>query len=329
MQRDGHKIRIGVMGCANIAIRSLLPVLSNHPSFTLVAVSSRTLQKANDVANQFNCEAVVGYDNLVSRPDIDAIYMPLPTGLHEEWVIKCLEAGKHLLVEKSLAMNVDAVHRMLDLAKRMECVIMEDFMFRYHSQHQFVFDQWKSGVIGDLRLFSSSFGFPPLSKDNFRYKKDLGGGALLDAAAYTVNVSRWFLGNELQVQSASLFYDKNEDVCLYGSAALIHPVTGQASQISFGFDNYYKCNYELWGSKGSLVVDRAFTPPPNFSPLVKVNLPGNPQDIRLPIDNHFLNIVSEFGRCILESDFLKHQEDIYHQSRLLTDLETKGHIKYL
>lgn len=312
------------MGCANIARRSMLPVLRNHPLFELVAVASRGISKSREVADLFGCEALEGYDTLVNRSDIDAIYMPLPTGLHKEWVEKCVMAGKHILVEKSLAMNFEELRHMLELARERKCVIMEDFMYRYHSQYRFVFDHLSSGTIGDTRVLIAKFGFPPLPLDNFRYKKDLGGGALLDAAAYTVNVSLWMLGSGLEVASASLFYDRKEDVCIHGSAMLVDRTNGTSAQIAFGFDNFYQCNLELWGSKGQIFMDRAFTPPPDFSPLVRVSKQGSAEEFRLDKDNHFHNIVSEFGDCINKSDYLRHQDELYHQSRVLTELEVKG-----
>ena len=89
-------MNIGVLGCANIAMRSVIPAIKSIPDFNLIAVASRSIEKANEYADKFQCEAVVGYDNLISRKDIDALYVPLPTGMHLEYVIKALENGKHV-----------------------------------------------------------------------------------------------------------------------------------------------------------------------------------------------------------------------------------------
>jgi NDP-hexose-3-ketoreductase len=318
------KIRIGVLGCANIAKRSVMPALLELPEFELVAVSSRTKTKAIEYADLFKCEAIEGYENIINRNDIEALYVPLPTGLHEEWIIKALESNKHVLTEKSLAMDLTSANKMIALAKSKKKILMEDFMFRYHSQHQFVFNQLEMKAIGELRLMRAFFGFPPLDKGNFRYNKELGGGALLDAAAYTVNASRWFLGNDIEINGANLFFDKQNDICLYGSAVLFSPNTGLTSLIGFGFDNFYQCNYELLGTKGIINCERAYTAPPLFEPIVKVSNKNGIVDFKLSPDNHFKNILSEFGNCISNENVNKHLDDLFNQSRLLTEIERKA-----
>ncbi len=323
------KIRIGVMGCASVAHRYMIPAILDTQDLELVAIASRTLLKAKEYTDRFGGDAVEGYENLLNRQDIDAVYVPLPTGLHEQWILLALQRGKHVFVEKSLAMNVTSAQRMLDSAMEKRLVLMEDFMYRYHSQHRFVFEQLRQGVIGELRTLRTYFAFPPLDPHNFRYNKELGGGAILDAAAYTVNASRWFLGNDLEVGFASLFYDRKKEVCISGSAQLYSPVTGLSAFISFGFDNYYQCNYELWGNRGIIHCDRSFTPPPDFTPTVRIGLPEGMQEYTLPADNHFKKILKEFVDCIRQRQYAKHHEDLLSQSRLLTALQEKGRIQYI
>ena len=323
------KIRIGIMGCASIAERHVIPAMLNVPDLELAAIASRSIEKARSYTDRFGGEAIAGYENLLNRKDIDAVYVPLPTGLHDPWILQALREGKHVLAEKSLAMDILSARRMLDLAREKRLVLMEDFMYRYHSQHRFIRDRLRQGVIGDLRLLRSSFAFPPLDPNNFRYNKALGGGAILDAAAYPVNASRWFLGNDLELGFASLFYDKSTDVCIHGSALLYSPTTGMSSMIAFGFDNYYQCNYELWGNRGIIFCERSFTPPPGYEPTVLISAAGGVKRHTLPADNHFVNILNEFVDCIRERKYDKHADDIYHQSRLLTALQEKGRIEYI
>jgi predicted dehydrogenase len=171
-------IKIGVMGCANIAARSVIPAIKGNASFQLVAVASRDSKKAEALATEVGCRAITGYEHLLSA-DVDAVYVPLPTGLHDEWVSKCLEAGKHVFVEKSFGISYAATRRMAERAKQKGLVIMEDFMFLYHRQHAFLLKMIREGTIGRVRNFRASFGFPPLPHRNFRYAKALGGGALL------------------------------------------------------------------------------------------------------------------------------------------------------
>jgi dTDP-3,4-didehydro-2,6-dideoxy-alpha-D-glucose 3-reductase len=316
------KLKIGVLGCANIAKRSVIPALKSIADFELVAIASRTQTKADEFANEFDCEAIEGYQNLLDRKDIDTIYMPLPTGLHEEWVIKALNAGKHILIEKSLAMNYDSAHRMVELAREKGLLIMENFMFLYHGQHQFVKDLIAKGEIGELRCFRSSFGFPPLDTDNFRYNKELGGGALLDAAAYTVRASQLFLGNDIWVEGATL-NNINTEVDLFGGAYL-KTENGMFAEVAFGFDNFYQCNYEIWGSKGKIIAQRAFTPGVEFKPTITLEQQSEVFNYEVDPENHFVNILNEFKRCVLEKDVETKYEEILNQSRLLQELNDKS-----
>lgn len=317
-----NKLRIGVLGCASIAKRSVIPAIKSIAEFELVAIASRTKEKAADFAEEFECDAVVGYQELIDRKDIDVIYMPLPIGLHEEWVIKALEAGKHVHIEKSLAMNYDSAKRMVKFAREKGLLIMENFMFIYHQQHQFVKGLIAQGEIGEVRCFRSSFGFPPLEKDNFRYNSELGGGALLDAAAYTVRVSQYFLGNDIKVEAATL-NTMNTEVDLFGGAYLKAP-NGMFAEVAFGFDNFYQCNYEIWGSKGKIISQRAFTPGVDFKPTITLEQQGDNINYEIGAENHFVNILNEFKRCVLEYDFESKYEEILNQSRLLQELKDKA-----
>jgi len=313
-----QKLKIGVLGCANIAKRSVIPAILSIPDFELVAVASRTVEKAKEFADLFGCEAVAGYQNLIDRKDIDVIYMPLPTGLHEEWVLKTLDPGKHILIEKSLAMNYNSAQLMVEKATKKGLLIMENFMFIYHGQHHLVKKIINDGKIGEIRCFRSSFGFPPLPSDNFRYSKELGGGALLDAAAYTVKASQLFLGMDLKVKASTLKYN-NKGVDIFGGAFLENN-NGLFSEVAFGFDNFYQCNYEIWGSKGKIIAHRAFTPAPDFKPLITLEQQGTIEEIEAPAENHFIAILNEFIRCIHENDLQLKYTEILNQSRLLEEI---------
>jgi predicted dehydrogenase len=319
-----QKLKIGVLGCANIAKKSVIPAILSISDFELVAVASRSAEKAQEFANLFGCETVEGYQKLIDKKDIDIIYMPLPTGLHEKWVLKALEAGKHILIEKSLAMNYSSAEKMVQKAKEKGLLIMENFMFLYHGQHQIVKQLIAEDKIGKIRCFRSSFGFPPLPSDNFRYNKELGGGALLDAAAYTVRASQLFLGNDLSVKAAALSYNEN-GVDIFGGAFLKNK-NELFSEIAFGFDNFYQCNYEIWGSEGKITAHRAFTPAPDFKPLITIEQQGEKFDIEAPAENHFIAILNEFVSCIKNQNYESKHEEILNQARLLHELKDKSNL---
>ena len=306
------------MGCAAIADRSVIPAILSLPQcFKLVAVASRNVDKAREFADRFGCEAVIGYDTLLNRQDIQAIYMPLPTGLHKKWINEALSKGKHVYAEKSIAMNYADASQMVEKAENFDIALMEGFMFQYHSQHQVVFEILNSGEIGEVRHFASKFGFPPLETGNFRYDNDIGGGALLDAAGYVVRSAHFILGDSFKVESATMKLDANTGASLWGTAFMCDG-SGVGASLSFGFDNFYQCSYEIWGSEGKLTADRAFTPRFDFKPKIIVETKKGSRIIEAAADNQFVKAMKEFYGIISgKSEKQKHFGEILLQSKSL------------
>jgi len=322
-QHPRHSLRVGVMGCSRFARKAMIPALQQCGATELVCVSSRSMDKATANAALFGCEAVFGYDALLERDDVDAIYMPLPTGLHEEWCVKAIRAGKHLLVEKSFADNYASAERMLKLACEKNCLIFENFQFQTHSQWAEIKSYMNSGELGDVHLLRSTFGFPSLPKDNFRWKKELGGGALLDAGAYMAKVSQLLLGSDLEVLGASLTMDVETGVELYGEA-MFRNGAGQVAQVAFGFDYFYQCRVELLGTKGKLSTNRVFTAPPGFEPVLVIEKQDEVEEIKLPVDNHYVNMWSWFADEVRCGSFSKHWKILLDQARLIEEIRRLG-----
>lgn len=307
--QNNNKLRVGILGCANIAIRFLAPAFAEHPNFELVAFAGRNADKTKATADKFSCEAIDGYQSLIERTDIDMVYVPLPNALHKEWCIKALQSGKHVLCEKSIGCTPEEVADIIATARQHNRLVIENFQFRFHFQHQWVKQQLATGVLGEIRCFRSSFGFPPFADaNNIRYSKVLGGGALLDAGAYTLKALQFMLGGDFRVKAATLWQPDTAEVDLAGGIYLDN-AQGIMAELAFGFDHFYQCNYELWGSKGKLTCHRAFTAPPGFAPTVTVEYQGDQKTITLPADNHFQNMLTHFYNTVQSGDF----EDEYQQ----------------
>ena len=199
------KYKVGVLGCAHIAIRSLLPAFSSSERFELTGIASRDFHKAQLVAAPYHCVAYGSYEELLDNEDIELVYIPLPTGLHYEWIHKALEKGKHVMSEKSLSCTYDEVRELVELACDKHLLLIENFQFRFHSQHVWVKELLERHELGDLRCFRCSFGFPPFEdRNNIRYSKSLGGGSLLDAGAYTLKAMQFILPDcSVSLRSAS------------------------------------------------------------------------------------------------------------------------------
>ncbi len=319
-----NKVRIAVMGCASIADRSMIPAIKElGDKFELVGIASRTEDKAQYLANKYNCESIVGYDSILERNDIDAIYMPLPTGLHKEWIIKALRAGKHVYAEKSIAMNYSDCVDFINESRKNDCALMEGFMFQYHEQHKKVFDLIDSGVLGEIRHIAAYFEFPPFpDKNNFRYNPNIGGGALMDAAGYVVRAAAFLLRDSLKVLSSFISYG-NSKSSIWGSAMLLSDSNIPVS-VSYGFDNFYQCRYEIFGSKGKLCATKAFTPKSNEDTSLFLETPLGLETIVCKADNHFKNAMNEFYYTIMNHGREKHYNDILLQSSILEDLKNKN-----
>ena len=185
-------IRIGIIGCADIAKRHIIPAILNlNNKYIISGIASRAESKASDFSSKFKIPHYVGYQSLINKKDLDAIYIPLPNSMHFEWVEKSLLKGLHVLVEKSMACNFKDVKYLNDLAKKKNLILIENFQFRFHRQINTITNLINNQFIGELRCLKSYFGFPPFkNKNNIRYKAQLGGGALLDAGSYPIKISQ-------------------------------------------------------------------------------------------------------------------------------------------
>jgi dTDP-3,4-didehydro-2,6-dideoxy-alpha-D-glucose 3-reductase len=321
-------VNIVVLGAADIAQRFILPSLlelSEH--YSILGIISKSGKKNKIFQDNFGLKIInEDYDYLKKIPNVDAVYIPLPNSLHSYWVEFCLLNGYHVLVEKSLATTFKDVKKLNDLARKNRLVLIENFQFRFHKQFDVITEALHSNEIGELRCLRSSFGFPPFTdKSNIRYKKELGGGALLDAGAYPIKISQIILGNNIKVTGASSHFDKDLGVDLWGGGFLVQNNGDCFSEISFGFDNYYQCNLEIWGSKGKIVANRIFTSPPGHEAELLIEKRGKQKIIKIEADNHFINMFLYFhslisGRNIPNNEY----RDNINQSRLISELFKKS-----
>ncbi|MEV0056716.1 Gfo/Idh/MocA family oxidoreductase [Saccharopolyspora shandongensis] len=285
-------VRIGVLGCASIAWRRMLPAMSAVPEIDVIAVASRDLSKAESFAARFDCAAVPGYERLLEREDVDAVYLPLPAGLRADWVRRALDAGKHVFGEKPLTTSARSAAELVELAREKRLLLRENFMFVHHGQHAAVRELVRDGRIGELRSFTAVFGIPPREPGDIRYQPELGGGALLDVGVYPLRAAQFFLPGELAVLGAGLREDSGVDVA---GSVLLGAERGVTAQLGFGFEHHYRNTYELWGSSGRITLDRVFTPPAEMAPVIRIETGGGVEEIPLPPDDQFRNSATAFA----------------------------------
>jgi len=313
-------IRVGILGCANIAKRSLAPAFAAHPAFELKAIASRSVEKAAEFAGKFKVMPC-SYDDLVASNEVDLVYCPLPNGLHYEWVKKCLLNGKHVLCEKSLSCNYEEVSDLVETARGNGCFLMESFQFRFHPQNLYVKSLLQEKAIGEIRALDVKFGFPPFpdGAKNIRYSKALGGGALLDAGAYTVKATTYLFGDDFQVKAAMCGAHRDCEVDLDGHL-LLQSSGGLVSKATYGFHNFYQCGYEVWGEKGKITTTRAFTAKPDFEAEVKVETTDGGKVEKFKAD-HFALMLDHIAKRIGEKFFEDEYNQCLVQSRILTQAQ--------
>lgn len=326
-------IRIGVLCPSDIAFRRFLPSLKEATGFQYVGVAVASPEewfcdglskvdgekdKAERFVNTYSGKIFYGYETMILSSEVDAIYIPLPPALHFEWAKKALLNGKHVLLEKPFATNLKETKQLLEIAEKNNLAVHEDYMFVYHSQLEAINEIVSSGEIGDVRLYRISFGFPRRDNNDFRYKKNMGGGALLDAGGYTIKMASTLLGPNCKMVAATANYIPDFEVDMYGSATMVSE-DGVVAQLAFGMDNDYRCDLEIWGSKGTLTATRVMTAPAGFVPscIIKKNQAFETRE--LPADDAFLKSIQWFGKCINDNVVREKNYQLIEQQAVLVE----------
>lgn len=197
------RIRVGTLGAARIAPLALIRPARTTDRVEVTTVAARDRARAEKYARKHRIPVVHdSYDDVLADPDVDAIYNPLPNGLHAEWTIKALDAGKHVLCEKPFTANADEARQVAKAAADSGLVVMEAFHWRYHPLATRLKEIVGSGEIGELRHVEASLCFPIVLLGDIRWKWELAGGATMDAGCYTISFLRHVAGEEPEVTGA-------------------------------------------------------------------------------------------------------------------------------
>jgi predicted dehydrogenase len=197
-------VRIGVLGAARIVPSALIRPARKVSEASVTVIAARDRKRATQFAGKHGVARVApNYAAVIADPDVDAIYNPLPNGLHAEWTTAALEAGKHVLCEKPFTANAAEAEKVAALSERTGLVVMEAFHYRYHPLAERMRAIVESGELGALRHVEASFCFPLPRFSDIRYRFDLAGGATMDAGCYAIHMTRLLGGEEPAVVSAT------------------------------------------------------------------------------------------------------------------------------
>ncbi len=219
-----EKVRWGILGAANIAVKKVIPAMQAGNFCEIAAIASRNTEKAEQTANDLNIPKFYdSYENLLNDSSIEAVYIPLPNHLHLEWTTKAAIAGKHVLCEKPLGLNADEVRKLIEVRDQTGVKLQEAFMVRTHPKWLKVRELIRAGKIGKLEAITGFFSYFNDDKSNIRNKPEMGGGALMDIGCYCINISRFIFEEEPKRVSSLIIKDSETGIDKLTSAMLEFP----------------------------------------------------------------------------------------------------------
>ncbi len=294
-------IKWGVLSTARIGTNIVIPATQAAANNEVAAIASRNPETAKVAADRLGIPKAYGnYNDLLADPDIDAIYNPLPNDMHLEWTSRAAEAGKHVLSEKPLTMDVAEAERMLSVRDRCGVHIVEAFMVRYHPRWLRARELVQSGRLGEIRLIQTIFSRFNVDQDDIRNRHQTGGGAIYDKGSYALTTARFILGKEPERLVAQFMVDPEFDVDVVSSVVAVFP---NNCQLSFTAATQMADlqRVEIFGTDGRLTVDRAFTPPPDQPTTLTIDVGAHPETVETeqfePV-NQYTAQAESFARVI-------------------------------
>ena len=314
-------VSFGVISTARIGWEKVIPAMQKSKFCKIDAICSRDLPTAQAMAKKLGIAKAYGsYEAMLADKDIEAVYNPLPNHLHVPWSIAALKAGKHVLVEKPMAMDAAETRTMIDAAQAAKVLLAEAFMYRFHPQHARVRELIAAGEIGQPNLISAEFTYAMAESvtDNVRLKPELGGGGLWDVGCYCVNAIRLISGREPQsVSGYAVVGRSGVDESFVG---ILRLPDGMLAHFACGMRSHNTQQYVISGTNGSITVDLPFRPDDN-SPTLKLIRHDQTTLITVPVANQYVLMVEDFAAAILDKRAPRYSaEDGYQNMRVLDAL---------
>jgi predicted dehydrogenase len=255
-------VKWGVLGAASIAVRKVIPGMQQGEYCDVAAIASRDLSKARSAAASLKIGKAYGsYEQLLADPEIEAIYNPLPNHLHVPWSIKAMEAGKHVLCEKPIALNAAEARTLLPVRDRAGVKIGEAFMVRTHPQWVRTRELIREGRVGELRAIVGVFSYFNRDAKNVRNKPEWGGGGLMDIGCYPITMSRFMYAAEPLRMSGVLERDPEFGTDRLASAIL--EFSGGQAVFTCSTQMVPYQRMQFLGTKGRIEIEIPFNAPPN------------------------------------------------------------------
>lgn len=295
----------GILGAARVTEKLIPAIIEAHNS-RLVAVASRREGAAAEVIAKLapdNSEILAQDDPgaLLTHPDIDVIHLPMANEEHAEWALKAIAHGKHVLIEKPMALRVEDIDAISQAAKQKGVKVMEGFMYRFHPQHDAVREIIESGVIGEVRTVSTRFAFPMKPARLYRVNRPIanGGGAMWDIGPYAIHTARlWFDQEPKAVTAVAKLNEHGADLSLTG---IFDYSDGRFSQFEMSFEHARRSVYEIIGTLGGVTCHTVWQPAGEKATISWWTEAGQHEVVEIPAADQFVNEIEHFSDSVLNN----------------------------
>lgn len=300
--RPPRCLRYAVIGLGHIAQVAVLPAFAHARNAELVALVSGDPVKLQKLGDKYDVPHRFLYDDLdacLASDEIDAVYVALPNDLHYECCLRAAAAGKHILCEKPLAVTVHDAEEMLAAAERAGVKLMTAYRLHFEPANLAAIEAVRSGKIGEVRYFNSTFSYQITDPENIRLRADRGGGPIYDIGVYCINAARYLLGDEPEEVSAFTANsgDKRFREVEESAAALLRFPGGRLATFVVSFGSADSARYEIVGTEGSIVLDPAYEYSMALEATFKVG--ENEREKKFPHTDQFAGEIEEFSRDVL------------------------------
>ena len=312
-------VKWGIVSTADIN-RKVIPGAKESPKVDLVAVASRTQERADAYASEWDIPRAYGsYEALLADPEIEAVYISLPNTMHCEWSIKAVEAGKHVLCEKPLSRHPGEVEAAFAAAEQHGRLLSEAFMYRHNPQTKKLKELVADGAIGELRLVRSAFSYALFDVDNIRLRTDVEGGALMDVGCYNVSGSRLLAGEPERVWGEAWYGPTGTDWVFTGTMRFPHDVV---ATFDCGTAMTNRDELEAIGTEGALFVD---DPWHCVNPVIELRRGDGVERIELERQDSYRLELENLSDAIRgEAQLLLGRDDTVAQARTLEALHASS-----
>ncbi|MEP7373767.1 MAG: Gfo/Idh/MocA family oxidoreductase [Chitinophagaceae bacterium] len=296
------KIRWGILSTAKIGREKVIPAMQAAKFCEVAAIASRNKESVKSVADQLKIPVYYdSYEKLLSDPQIDAIYIPLPNHLHVEWAIKSIRAGKHVLCEKPIGLSSDeALQLLLSAKQNPELKVMEAFMYRFHPQWLAAKKMVDDGTIGELRTIQSFFCYYNADPANIRNQKEMGGGGMMDIGCYCISLSRFIFGEEPVRVSGNVEYDPVLETDRMASGMLDFSAGTATFTCSTQLAPYQRVN--ILGTKARIEIEIPFNAPTDKPTRIWLHTKDSTEEIVFDTANQYTIQGDLFSQAILNNE---------------------------